>query len=64
MLGGADEENKEGTAQDQAVQGWEGPWLPQELAELLENGNPCLWWWQSEHGGECSEGLKSAGGGS
>lgn len=44
MLGGSDEEkNKEGTAQGQAVPGWEGPRLPQEMAELRENGNPWLW---------------------
>lgn len=42
MLGGANEkESKEGTAQGQAVQGWERPLPQQELAELLENRNPC-----------------------
>lgn len=45
------------------MQGWEGPRPPQELAELLENGNPWWWWWwrQSESRGVCSEGLKRAG---
>lgn len=41
MLGGAnEEENKEGTAQDQAVQGWEGPQLPQELSECMRTEIP------------------------
>lgn len=62
VLSGADEENKEGTAPGQAVQGWERP--PQELAELLENRNAWLWGWQSKHRGVCSEGLKRAGSGS
>lgn len=63
MLGGAnEEENKEGTAQDQAVQGWEGASAATGAVRVHENGNPWLWWWQSEHCAVCSEGPRSAAG--